>query len=115
MNDHSTGKSDGKKLDLSMTSTTNEQIMEGIIHGMSDGVLLISTNGSVQYANPAISTILDMQPEELIGRPLASLFYKYSENDLFNQTLLNAIIDPEKSSMTRFRIIREQHSNSSMS
>ncbi|MBR4760355.1 MAG: PAS domain-containing protein [Lachnospiraceae bacterium] len=84
------------KLDLGMTSKLNGQIMEGIINGMSDGVLLVSPGGRVQYANPTISTILDKQPEELIGHPLASLFYKYSENDLFNQTLLDAVIDPEK-------------------
>ena len=70
--------------------------MEGIIDGMSDGVLLVSPAGRVQYVNPAITSILDKQREELIDRPLASLFYGHSENDLFNQTLLNAVKDPEK-------------------
>ena len=74
----------------------NEEIMEGIIDGMSDGVLLVSPAGRVQYVNPAITSILDKQREELIDRPLASLFYDHSENDLFNQTLLNAVRDPEK-------------------
>ncbi len=96
MNNNSGNGADTENLDLSLPSTQKEQIMEGILHGMSDGVLLISPGGRVQYANPAISAILDKQPEELIGHPLASLFYEYSENDLFNQTLLNAIIDPEK-------------------
>ena len=89
-------RTDVKKLDLTMTSTQNNKIMEGILHGMSDGVILISMDGRVQYTNPAISSILDKQPEDLTGRKLASVFYEYRENDLFNQTLLNAIEDPEK-------------------
>ncbi len=96
MKNNSDNGADAENLDLSLPSTQKEQIMEGILHGMSDGVLLISPGGRVQYANPAISAILDKQPEELIGHRLASLFYEYSENDLFNQTLLNAIIDPEQ-------------------
>ena len=83
-------------LDLGMTSMHNEEILEGIIRGMSDGVIIIGLDGRVKYTNPAALTILDKEPAELQGRILASVFYEYSENDHFNQTILNAVLDPEK-------------------
>ena len=82
--------------DLHKTVTLNERIMQGILQGMSDGVILVGLDGKVLYANPAVAAILDREPEKLNGKILASLFYEYSENDQFNQTLLNAIIDPEQ-------------------
>ena len=115
MNNNSGNGADTENLDLSLPSTQKEQIMEGILHGMSDGVLLISPGGRVQYANPAISNILDKQPEDLIGHLLASLFYEYSENDLFNQTLLNAIIDPEKKQYDTVPFFTGTKTNSFMS
>ncbi len=96
MDNNSENMTAKEQLDLSVTSTQNEQVMEGIIQGMTDGVILVGLDGRVQYVNPAVAAILDKDPEKLIGKILASLFYEYSENDQFNQTLLNAIIDPEQ-------------------
>ena len=78
------------------TSTKNELILKGIIEGMSDGVIILGLDGRVQYTNPAATSILDMKSEDLSNRNMVSVFYEYKENDLFVQTILDALYDPEQ-------------------
>ena len=70
-------------------------IRKGILHDMSEGVIILRLDGQVEYVNPAASSILDKSPEELTGKKLAALFFDDSKNDQFSQTILNAIYDPE--------------------
>ncbi len=74
----------------------NEVIMEGIIRGMTEGVIIIGLDGRVLYSNPSASDILKIPQEELASRKLASVFYKYSENERFNQTVIDALIHPDR-------------------
>jgi len=78
------------------TSTKNELILQGIIEGMSDGVIILGLDGRVKYTNPAATSILDMNPDDLANRNMVSVFYEYKENDLFIQTILNALYNPEQ-------------------
>lgn len=77
-------------------ASQNEVIMEGIIRGMTEGVIIIGLDGRVLYSNPSASDILKIPQEELASRKLASVFYKYSENERFNQTVIDALIHPDR-------------------
>lgn len=77
-------------------ATQNELILEAVIQGMAEGVLIIGLDGRVQYTNPAASSILDIAPEDLARRKLATVFYQYSENERFNQTVIDALLNPEQ-------------------
>jgi PAS domain-containing protein len=78
------------------TATNNERILKGIIEGMSDGVIILGLDGRVHYTNPAATSILDMDEADLAEHKMVSVFYEYAENDLFVQTILDAIYDPQK-------------------
>lgn len=74
----------------------NEKILEAIIQGMSEGVIIIGLNGCVKYSNPAATAILDVSSEKLASRKLVSVFYKYQENEQFNQTIIEALVNPDR-------------------
>ena len=63
---------------------------------MSEGVMTVGLDGKIMDINPAASEILEKSAAELIGKPFASSFFEYEENDAFNQTVLDAIYDYEK-------------------
>ena len=73
-----------------------EHVLEGIIQGMSDGVIILSLDGKVQYTNPAAASILDIEPDDLNQQSMAMAFYEYEENDRFNQTILNVLYNPDQ-------------------
>ncbi len=83
-------------MDRRDTVKNYEQILEGIIQGMSDGVIILGLDGKVQYTNPAAAALLDIDPEELNQHSMATAFYEYEENDRFNQTILNVLYDPDQ-------------------
>lgn len=70
-------------------------INQNIIRDMSEGVMEIGLDGTIRMANPACCRILDVCEDKLIGNPFARCFFDFSENDAFNQTILDAIYDPE--------------------
>ncbi|MBQ4425948.1 MAG: PAS domain S-box protein [Lachnospiraceae bacterium] len=69
----------------------SQYIQAHIFRDMSEGMLVIDLNGSIRSVNPAAETIFARREEELIGRPFASCFFEYEENDAFNQAVVDAI------------------------
>ncbi|MBR5914637.1 MAG: diguanylate cyclase [Selenomonadaceae bacterium] len=63
-----------------------------ILHEISDGVIYLQ-EGKILYVNLATLEILDKKMEDLIGKPFAGAFLEYSENDDFNQMLLDVVYD----------------------
>jgi len=49
----------------------SEQAFRTLVETMSEGVMLLTPAGVVEYANPAMAELLGMQREELTGRQLA--------------------------------------------
>ena len=67
-------------------------IFEKILQYISGGVLYI-VQGTIVYANPAALEILNKNEDELLNLSFAEVFFEYSENDDFNQMLLDVIYD----------------------
>lgn len=76
-------------------SDHSDFIRENILLDMSDGVITIGFDGVLTSINPAAGRILAVEPEELIGQPFALCFFEQSENDAFNQTILDAVYNPD--------------------
>ena len=72
----------------------NDWIRKSIIRDMSEGVMVLGLDGRIGYLNPAAEEILGKTSEELAGRKFAAAFFGSSENDEFNQTILDAVYDP---------------------
>lgn len=72
-------------------------LREGIIRDMSEAVITIGFNGTIGIANPAAEKILEISASELVGHAFAACFFDHSENDAFNQAVLEAIYDRESS------------------
>ena len=72
----------------------NDWIRQSIIRDMSEGVIALGLDGRIDYLNPAAEEILGKTSEELVGRKFAAVFFSSSENDEFNQTILDAVYDP---------------------
>jgi len=70
-----------------------ELIQESILRDISEGILVIGQNGSIRYFNRAAMDILDKTEEELSNRKLAELFFDNTQNDMFSQTILDAVGD----------------------
>lgn len=68
-------------------------IYRNIIGGMSEGVLSITMTGKITTVNQAALNILGIKESDAIGKAFAALFFGYSENDAFNQTVLDAIYE----------------------
>lgn len=69
-------------------------IRERILQDISGGILFIK-GGKIGYVNPAAAQILNKPAREMIEKPFAQVFMDYEENDDFNQTILDVILDPE--------------------
>lgn len=70
-------------------------IFEKILQYISGGVLYI-VQGTIVYANPAALEILNKNEDELLNLSFAEVFFEYSENDDFNQMLLDVIYDKNR-------------------
>ena len=66
-----------------------------ILRGISCGVIYIQ-RGKILYVNPAASEILCKSESELLDRLFAEIFFEYTENDDFNQMLLEVIYDSSR-------------------
>lgn len=73
-----------------------ELIRESIIRDMSEGVMTIGFDGVVTYLNPAAERILARAADELVGQSFALCFFEHSENDSFNQMILDAAYDLDR-------------------
>ncbi|MCR5107678.1 MAG: PAS domain S-box protein [Lachnospiraceae bacterium] len=83
----------------------NSDITKNIIRDMDEGVIVLDRSGMILITNNRALSILDKKKEELEGRTFASVFFQNKKNDDFNQTILNAIYDPE----AVHKIVSEYH------
>ncbi len=63
-----------------------------ILHDISAGVVYVQ-KGKISYVNPATLEILDKKESELVNKTFAEAFFEHSENDDFNQIILEVIYD----------------------
>lgn len=71
----------------------SELIHKSIMQDMTEGVMTIGLDGVISYINPAAAMILGMNAQDLTGKKFIQCFFEYSENDAFNQTILDAVYD----------------------
>ena len=76
--------------------TDNSFLYKSIISSMNEGLLVINLKGIITHCNESASTLLNVDSKNLIGKKIALSFYKYKENDEFNQAILDAIYDRDK-------------------
>ncbi|MEQ8176166.1 MAG: PAS domain-containing protein [Syntrophomonadaceae bacterium] len=76
-------------------------IYEHIIESMHDGVFTIDNSGTITTINPSAVNILDIKKEEILNKKFSEVFFRYPQNDEFNQTVLDAVY---KSSMSHHKI-----------
>ena len=70
------------------------QIYESIIRDMSEGVMTVSLGGVIESINPAAEKILGVKREDALGSRYVKIFFRNSENDEFNQSVLDAMQHP---------------------
>ncbi len=78
-----------------MPTENNETFYRKIISGISNGVIYVQ-KGKILYVNPATAEILCKNESDLVGKLFAECFFEYSENDDFNQMLLEVIYDSRR-------------------
>ena len=74
----------------------SELMGQNILSNMTEGVLAISFDGNIVYANNAACRMLGKKRTALEGSNPAIAFMEFPENDRFNQQILEAIYDREK-------------------
>ena len=70
-------------------------IYESIIRDMSEGIMTIDLNGTINSFNPAAERILGIKKDETIGQQFAKVFIGNQKNDIFTQSVLYAMTDQE--------------------
>ena len=71
-------------------------IIQELIQDMEEGVMYIAPDGRIRFINPAALEILERSEEDLYGKTFAKAFFGNKGSDMFNQTILDAIYDPDK-------------------
>ncbi len=72
-------------------TTVSKQYVENIIRGMSDSLVVVTVEGSIQTVNHATCKLLGYQPEELIGQNLGKVFSE-EEQGLYQRTKFQELI-----------------------
>lgn len=67
---------------------------QSILEELSEGVLLLGLDGTIKSMNLAAKLIFGRTSKRMIGKKIGSVFYEYSENDEFNQAVLEVIYNP---------------------
>ncbi len=70
-----------------------EAAIRNLVISMTDGLMVINQDGEIIYTNPALSGILDLEPEQMQGRGWAELFFSESANREFNQIIVDVITE----------------------
>ena len=78
-------------------------IYEHIIESMHDGVFTIDNSGTIIMVNPSAVKILAIAKEDILNKKYSEVFFRYPENDDFNQVVLDAIY---KSFMSHHKICK---------
>jgi len=66
-------------------------VVINIITAMSDGVMLIDQKGEIVLVNPALSDVLGLPAQRMIGSGWAELFFDSPANQDFNEIILEVI------------------------
>jgi PAS domain S-box-containing protein len=61
---------------------------QSIVHNSSDGIILASGLGTIDYVNPTLSSILGFSPEDLLGQPFVKLFEDSKQEEMGSQIKL---------------------------
>lgn len=70
-------------------------IRERVFKDMSEGVMVLDSNGKIIMTNPRIAEVLEKDVDKMIGKQFAALFFDDEKNDDFTQTILDAIYEKE--------------------
>lgn len=73
----------------------NEIFYSEILRGISSGVIYVQ-KGKILYVNSAATEILGKNESDLVDKLFAECFFEYSENDDFNQMVLEVIYDSSR-------------------
>jgi anti-anti-sigma factor len=68
-------------------------IIKNIYESLPVGLLVIDPDGEIILTNPAASAILGHPGETMLGKGWAELFLDSEKNDLFNQVLLDVVLE----------------------
>ena len=72
----------------------SDLIYQSILEELSEGVLLLELDGTIKNMNLAAKLIFGRMSERMIGKKMSGCFYEYSENDAFNQAVLEVVYNP---------------------
>ncbi|MBU1276550.1 MAG: PAS domain-containing protein [Proteobacteria bacterium] len=67
--------------------------IKNVVASMSDGLMVINQDGEIVFTNPALTGILDLLPDQMLGRGWAELFFKDPANREFNQIIVDIITE----------------------
>ena len=70
-----------------------QEAIRNVVASMSDGLMVINQEGEIVFTNPALSGILDLMPDEMLGRGWAELFFTEPANREFNQIIVDVITE----------------------
>jgi PAS domain S-box-containing protein len=71
-----------------LSSRSGMSAAQAIVHNSTDGIVLASAQGMIDYVNPALSEILRLSPEDLLGQRLATLFAEAHRTEIDAQLRL---------------------------
>ena len=78
-----------------------KELMAGIISSMDEGVMFIDHQGRIALANPALSRILGVELEEILGQEWEKIFLDEAANLDFARLIVEAVRDGECSQNKR--------------
>jgi len=76
-----------------MSEVRSAPLYENILANMADGVISLDLDGHVTTFNASAGRILGLDPESVVGRPYAAVFFEEAGFDDFNELVLNAIYE----------------------
>jgi PAS domain S-box-containing protein len=82
-------------------SLTPATASEGIISTMSDSMFLVSPEGRVLAVNKAAATLLDQEPEEMMGKPIINMLITEKLGETFKPPPAYGIKDSEMILITK--------------
>lgn len=78
-----------------MAGNRQTPIYQNILVNMADGVISLDLEGRVTTFNPSAGRMLGLEPQAVVGRPYAEVFFLEAGFDDFNELVLQAIYRSE--------------------
>ena len=69
-------------------------LYQSILEELSEGVMLLGLDGTIKSMNLAAKMIFGRMSARMIDKKIGSVFYESSENDDFNQAMLDVVYNP---------------------